>query len=227
MRAFVVVFLIFPIFLWSDFESVITPKGEKRALEVIRDLKKFPLKDIKEFLPDAVIDIQYAKKGNKLFKESVYSEDICYVHPELGKKLVKIDSELKKKYNLKFKFWDCYRPWSVQKKMWELYPKLGYVGHPAYGSRHNRGIAVDVTLIDVKTLEELEMPTVFDELSEKANHTNMNLSKKILKNREILKSLMEKHGVFSIRTEWWHYNLPTKKHKIYDIPLSELKSKKK
>ncbi|MBN2695463.1 M15 family metallopeptidase [bacterium] len=223
MRIFIILSLFIPIFLWGDFESVVTPKGEKRQLEVIRDLKRFPLKDIKEFIPDADVDIQYAQKGNKLFKESVYSENICYIHPELGKKLAKIDSELKKKYGLKLKFWDCYRPWSVQKKMWDLYPKLGYVGHPAYGSRHNRGIAVDVTLIDIKTLKKIEMPTEFDELSSKANHTNMNLSKKVLKNRAILKNIMEKYEIFSIRTEWWHYNLPTKKHPVYDIPLSKLK----
>lgn len=91
--------------------------------------------------------------------------------------------------------------------MWKIVPDERYAANPAKGSGHNRGIAVDVTLVKIATGEELPMPTAFDDFSEKAHHNYMQLSNEIIANRTLLKTIMEKHGFTPLATEWWHYSL--------------------
>ncbi|MGB5500207.1 MAG: M15 family metallopeptidase, partial [Maribacter sp.] len=74
------------------------------------------------------------------------------------------------------------------------------------GSIHNKGGAVDITLVTMDG-EELDMGTDFDFFGKRAYHDNLDLPQDVLDNRKLLKETMEKHGFWSIRTEWWHYNL--------------------
>jgi len=212
------------LILFADIEKVTTFEGKPKNLFVERDIKKVDLVNIFDYISDTTVEIMYSTKYS-MFKEDVYGENICLLKKEVAEKLKKADDILRSKHNLKLKFWDCYRPWSVQKKMWELFPKMGYVAHPSSGSHHNRGCAVDVTLTDLDG-NEIKMPTAFDELSFKASHKNMNLPKEVIKNRETLKSVMESVGFLSIRSEWWHYNLPKSyKLPVIDIELSKFNKK--
>ena len=90
--------------------------------------------------------------------------------------------------------------------MWEIVPNPQYVANPDKGSIHNKGGAVDITLVDMEG-NELDMGTDFDYFGKRAYHDNVDLPQKILDNRKLLKETMEAHGFWSIRTEWWHYNL--------------------
>jgi D-alanyl-D-alanine dipeptidase len=123
---------------------------------------------------------------------------------------------------LRLKVFDCYRPLSVQKKFWELVPDERYVANPKKGSRHNRGAAVDVTLID-SSGHEVEMPSQYDDFSEKA-HRNYNLaSKRALTNRVLLEKAMEREGFVGFETEWWHFDYKDwQSYSIEDIPFSEI-----
>lgn len=107
------------------------------------------------------------------------------------------------------KIWDGYRPRAVQYLLFEVFPNPVYVADPNSGSMHNRGGAVDLTLIDLATGEELEMPTLFDDFSEAAAHNYDDLPQEVINNRELLSSVMtEVAGLRIYSAEWWHYNLP-------------------
>lgn len=159
-----------------------------------------------------VYDMRYATANNFL-KEKVYECDKCIIRKEVAQSLVKAN-EYFKKQGYKIKFFDCYRPLDIQKKMWEVFPNPKYVANPQRGSIHNRGGAVDITLVDING-NELDMGTEFDHFGEEAHHAYQNLSSQVLSNRKLLKEGMEKSGFGAIRTEWWHYYFRT--NKIYEV----------
>lgn len=149
-------------------------------------------------------DLRYATKNNFL-KEQVYDCAECYTRVKTAKALLAANASFKE-HGVRIKFYDCYRPNSVQYKMWKLVPNPQYVANPVKGSIHNKGGAVDITL---ETLhgEALDMGTDFDFFGKRAYHDMTDLPQNILDNRTLLKETMENHGFWSIRTEWWHYNL--------------------
>ncbi|TKD59136.1 M15 family metallopeptidase [Flavobacterium sp. ASW18X] len=176
-------------------------KLEYKSLEGLSDTTFVRLK---EYSGDFAYDLRYATTNNFL-KAKVYDCAECYTRVKTAKALLKANAELLKK-GYKIKFFDCYRPNSVQYKMWEIVPNPQYVANPVKGSIHNKGGAVDITLVTVDG-EELDMGTDFDYFGKRAYHDNLNLPDTILANRKLLKETMEKYGFWSIRTEWWHYNL--------------------
>ena len=158
---------------------------------------------IKELSGDIVLDIKYATPDNFL-KQSVYECGECFLRKETAQALAKVNAELMQK-GYRIKVFDCYRPLSVQRKMWKIMPNTPYVANPAKGSKHNRGAAVDLTLVTLDG-KELDMGTPFDFFGQKAHHGYKNLPKNVLANRTLLKSSMEKHNFSSISSEWWHYD---------------------
>ena len=122
--------------------------------------------NIKTLSPEFVLDIKYATADNFL-KQAVYDCGECYLREATAKALLAAQKDfLKRGYTLKL--FDCYRPLSVQKKMWKILPGTHYVANPAKGSKHNRGAAVDLTLVDLATGKELDMGTPFDTFSPRA-----------------------------------------------------------
>ena len=151
-------------------------------------------------------------------KEKVYDCDDCLVRFKTAKQLIKANDSFKK-LGYKIKFFDCYRPLAIQKKMWKIYPDKRYVANPVKGSNHNRGSAVDITLVDSLGVE-LDMGTMFDFFGRKAHHGYQNLPQEVLDNRKLLKSVMEANEFWSITSEWWHYNLT----KSYQYKVSDFKT---
>lgn len=160
---------------------------------------------LKALSDDFEYDIRYATSNNFL-KQKVYDCEDCYIRKEVAEALIKANSVfLKQGYRIKL--FDCYRPLDVQKKMWEIFPDPNYVGNPyKQGSMHNRGGAVDITLVDKTTGKELDMGTDFDHFGEEAHHTYTGHSREIQQNRKLLKLVMESESFNSVRTEWWHYS---------------------
>ena len=120
-----------------------------------------------------------------------------------------------KKEGLGLKMFDCYRPRPIQWKLWKKVPDPRYVADPRKGSMHNRGAAIDLTIVDSNG-EELDMGTDFDFFGQEAYHTYTKHPQKIMGNRNKLKSIMEANGFRSIRTEWWHYSYKLKSYAISD-----------
>lgn len=149
-----------------------------------------------------VLDLKYATTDNFLHQK-VYDCPECFLRISTAKALVKANQELIKK-GFRIKLYDCYRPLDVQKKMWKILPGTNYVANPKKGSKHNRGAAVDLTLVD-SFGNELDMGTKFDFFGREAHHTYLNLPKEVLQNRKLLKQTLAKYNFKSIYNEWWHY----------------------
>lgn len=159
---------------------------------------------LKNFSSNFIFDMKYATEDNFL-KKKVYDCDDCYLRLKTIKSLINANNEfLSKGYRIKI--FDCYRPLDIQKKMFELVPNPEYVANPKKGSIHNRGGAVDLTLVD-ENGTELDMGTVFDFFGPESSHNYADLSKKIKKNRAFLKEVMIKNNFKPLNSEWWHYNL--------------------
>jgi len=159
---------------------------------------------LKNYSNDFVFDMKYATEDNFL-KQKVYACEECYLRMKTIKYLIAANTEFQKK-GYRIKLLDCYRPMDVQKKMWELVPNADYVADPKKGSVHNRGGAVDITLVDAKG-KELDMGTPFDFFGPEASHKYQGFSNKINKNRAYLKAVMLQNNFKSFDSEWWHYNL--------------------
>jgi len=151
-----------------------------------------------------VTDVKYATKNN-FTGEILYPTDKIYIRKIVGVALSKIQTDLLVNHNYKLKIFDGYRPLSVQKKMWVILPDDNYVANPATGSRHNRGAAVDVTIID-SLGNELEMGTEYDNFTEKAHFAFSDLPENVKANRILLRNIMMKYGFNPIKTEWWHFD---------------------
>ena len=160
--------------------------------------------NLKDYSTDFVYDMKYATSDNFL-KAKVYDCAECFLRLKTVKALVKANKEFIRK-GYRIQLFDCYRPLDIQKRMWQIVSNPEYVADPAKGSIHNRGGAVDITLVDSKGVA-LDMGTPFDFFGAEAGHNYQNLSNEVKQNRVFLKQIMQENGFVSFDSEWWHYNL--------------------
>jgi len=179
------------------------------------------LVDLSTLSGEFAIDLKYASEDNFTGRK-IYPIPLCALQASTARKLIAANRELLER-GMRLKIWDAYRPLSVQKIMWEVMPVDGFVADPSQGgSIHNGGFAVDVTLVDLDG-RELEMPTGFDDFTEKASRNSTSMNATAAANLSILTEAMKRHGFRSINTEWWHYYDEDLKERIpLDIPLEEL-----
>jgi D-alanyl-D-alanine dipeptidase len=180
----------------------------------------------KMLIPDIEIDLRYASADHKFLSTpdgdiplpKLYTANECLTTLSAVKRLKIAQDTLRnirqhngKEYpeGIGIKIWDAYRPRAVQFVFWEIYPNPSFVANPNSGSMHNRGGAIDLTLIDLATGEELEMPTKFDDFSTQASHGYNDLPENVKANRELLFDIMVNVAGFKYYgAEWWHYNVP-------------------
>ncbi len=206
----------------NEYGLIVFTKGEEYLASVKTDSSK-KMVNLNKYLQPFITDWKYATKNN-FTKQVLYKNPAAYMRLEAAKALGNVQKELKKK-GLGLKIFDAYRPYTITKKMWEIVPDERYAANPAKGSGHNRGAAVDLTLINLKTGKELSMPTHYDDFTEKAHHSYMQLDSAILKNRQLLKDVMIKYGFVPLETEWWHYYLPNaaERFEILDIDFNVMR----
>ncbi|MBF5042477.1 D-alanyl-D-alanine dipeptidase [Aggregicoccus sp. 17bor-14] len=165
-----------------------------------------PLVEATSVVKDLAVDLRYATPHNFLGR-AVYPESArCLLLPETAQRLERAAERLRAQ-GLRLKVYDCYRPRAVQWEMWKLFPKPGYVADPRRGSNHNRGAAVDLTLV-TREGAEVEMPTPFDTFSPAAHQGYAGGSAESRKHRETLRAAMVAAGFTINPKEWWHYDLP-------------------
>lgn len=194
------------IFLVCLFKAIAWAQNEQDELVNLKDL-----------IPDIVLDLRYNTIDN-FANQKLYSTDEALLMLKAAKRLKIIQDSLRKitSYNdkdypqgLGIKIYDAYRPRAIQYLMFEIFPNPTYVADPTTGSIHNRGGAVDLSLIDRATGEELVMPTVFDWFGPEAGHDYQNLPADAIANRSLLRIVMTQVGGFEIYdSEWWHYEYP-------------------
>jgi len=196
------IILIFIFFCQPSFAQEISIQTNE--FKTVHDTTFVNLKD---FSSEFVLDMRYATENNFL-KAKVYECAECYLRYKTVKKLIEANEKFKK-LGYSIKLFDCYRPLDIQKRMWEIVSNPIYVADPKKGSIHNRGAAVDITLVD-KNGVEVDMGTGFDHFGKEAAHSYQDLSKLVLANRKLLKTVMESCSFKTFPSEWWHYDLITK-----------------
>ena len=123
---------------------------------------------------------------------------------------------------LGLRVFDGYRPVRATLAMVDWAEASGRVdllddGYIARRSRHNLGVAVDLTLIDLETGRELDMGTPYDTFTEDA-HT-MNATGEILERRLRLKEALEAVGFENYDKEWWHYSYRVEDSVAFDVVI--------
>lgn len=190
--------------LVSCKSSHLSAKKSPILLDITKEIDSNTFVNIRNYSNDFVYDMKYATADNFL-KEKVYPCDECFLRVKTVKALLEANKSFLTK-GFRIKLYDCYRPKSIQKKMWKIVPDANFVANPKKGSIHNRGGAVDISLVDSLGVE-VNMGTKFDFFGEEASHNYQNLSQEILDNRKFLKEIMLQHNFKSFDSEWWHYNL--------------------
>lgn len=167
------------------------------------------------------LDIRYAT-ANNFMKKPLYPVAKAYLRAPAARALADVQRELASR-GLGIKVYDAYRPYRVTEAMWEPIKNPDYVADPAKGSRHNRGAAVDLTLINIETGAELPMPTGYDDFTERAAHAFTDLPAEVLTNRALLHEVMVKHGFDPLPSEWWHYDFKGwERFELMNVGLDEL-----
>lgn len=161
------------------------------------------LVDIQSVIPNVVVDLKYATPHN-FTGQVVYNFSRCLLLKNVAEHLRAVAAELSP-IGLRLKVWDGFRPIAAQWKFWEIMPDERYVSDPRKGGRHTRGTAIDLTLVTQDGCE-LEMPSAFDDFSEKAHRDYAGASPAAIQHRELLRTIMEKHGFVGIESEWWHFD---------------------
>lgn len=200
-----------------ELEEEINQIREEKEEQKNSQLEEAGLVNLMDIDPSIIIDLKYATKDN-FVHEVVYPVEIALLQKEVAMKLKKAN-EIAKKDGYFIKVWDAYRPLDVQKIFWELVSNHQYVADPSKGSNHNRGTAIDVTLVD-KGGQELEMPSDFDDFSERASRKFDGSSIKAKENMQYLTRIMKESGFTTINSEWWHFNdVNANNYPILNIPF--------
>ena len=181
------------------------------------------LVELKKLDPTIKLDIRYATANNFLGRP-VYSEARAFLQRPAAEALRRAHRALRKQgYGLVIH--DGYRPWSVTKIFWDATPedKKIFVADPAKGSRHNRGCAVDLSMFDLKTGETVEMPSLYDEMSERAHINYQGGTSEARRLRDLLRAAMEREGFAVYEPEWWHYDYKDwQSYRILNISFSDI-----
>jgi D-alanyl-D-alanine dipeptidase len=203
----------------------------KYGLKIVNDFQVYKasveknpnleLVDIKKAIPSVTLDIRYATKNN-FMKQVMYKQARAFARKPVVEKLKLIQAELKKKgYGLKI--YDGYRPYAVTVSFYEKASDKNFVANPKKGSKHNRGCAVDLSIIDLKTGKDVPMPTPYDSFEAAAAPHYTNLPTQIIKNRDFLINTMQANGFKVIYNEWWHFDfIGWQAYDLMDIPFEKL-----
>lgn len=186
--------------------------------------RKADLLELKSLDDSIKLDIRYATANNFVGKP-VYPEARAFLQKPAAEALVRVHQKLKKQ-NLGLVIFDGYRPWTVTKLFWDVTSgdQRNFVANPEKGSKHNRGAAIDLGLYDLKTGENVEMPSGYDEFTERAFPTYAGGTAEQTKMRDLLRKEMEAAGFTVNSKEWWHFDYKDwEAYQIYDIPFSAVR----
>ncbi len=216
---------IFALLVWILFSSSFALAQNAPPQE--KDKREADLIELIKLDKTIKLDIRYARADNFVGR-AVYTEARAFLQKPAAEAIVRVHKKLKK-LGLGLMIFDGYRPWSVTKLFWEVTPenKRKFVANPKTGSRHNRGCAIDLSIYDLKTKRLVDMPSDFDEFTERASPAYQGASEIQTKNRDLLRKLMEAEGFTVNQNEWWHFDYKDwKDYAIYDIAFSTVGKEK-
>ncbi len=200
------------LFIPANKAAALKPDDPKRLLELVR------------LDPAIKLDMRYAT-ANNLTGRILYDEARAFLAAPAALAVARA-SKAAQADGFGLTIYDAYRPWRITKKLWDatpVGPKKEYVANPKRGSKHNRGCAVDVTLHDLQTGKLVEMPTEFDDFSEKAHRDYMGASAAAISNRARLARYLTAEGFVGLSNEWWHFDFNGwEQFPVMDIPFSKI-----
>lgn len=176
------------------------------------DLRQSDLVELIRLDPSFKLDIRYASDRN-FMGTPLYSQARAFLQRPAAQALVRVQHKLAA-HGLGLLIHDGYRPWYVTKMFWDATPPAQhqFVANPASGSRHNRGCAIDLALVELGSGRVLPMPSVYDEFSERAHADWAGGSAQERANRKLLRDAMEAEGFAVYEFEWWHFDYKDWRH---------------
>jgi len=213
----------FSLALWlSAFVIVGCQHGPPRETGNFREPD---LVEIVKLDPTIRLDIRYATTNNFMGRP-VYAQPKAFLQRPAAEALVRAHQSLKAKgYGIVV--FDSYRPWSVTKMFWDAATdeqrKIEFVANPRKGSRHNRACAADISLFELSTGREVEMPSGYDEFTERAYPTYAGGSAEARARRDLLRQAMEAVGFTVYHAEWWHFDYKDwREYPILNLPFEKV-----
>ncbi|MDQ2794210.1 MAG: M15 family metallopeptidase [Bacteroidota bacterium] len=181
------------------------------------------LVELTRIVPGLRLDIRYATPHNFMGRV-LYPQARAFLQRPAAEALAQVQAELKLLgYGLLV--FDGYRPWRISKQMWDHTPaaQKEFVANPRQGSRHNRGCAVDLTLCDLATGREIQMPGAYDEMSPRSYVAYAGGTPAQRTARDLLHARLAAHGFTVLPAEWWHFDFwDWKSYPIQDVPFKRL-----
>ena len=208
----------------------------KYGLPVVSDVKIYKkiimadpdneLVDMHRILPDAQFDVTYADTTNFL-KRKLYPAAEVFMRKPAALAIRQAGENLKKQ-GFGLVLFDGYRPYAITVLFYEEHGDTTFVADPRKGSKHNRAMAIDLSLYDRKTGQRLSMPSGYDESTPRAYHSYMDSDSASLAHRAILRSAMEQVGFSIFPWEWWHYDFQGwEKCFTYDLSFEAIRKANK
>jgi zinc D-Ala-D-Ala dipeptidase len=189
----------------AEYDRLVATDPDKRLVEIT----------------DVPRDVRYATTNN-FMHATLYPVSKVFLRRPAAIALHEVERELARE-GLGLKIFDGYRPYRVTVRMWKPIRNPDFVADPAKGSRHNRGAAVDLTLIDLRTGRELPMPTGYDDFTPHARQDFNDLPPEAIANRARLREVMKSHCFDPLPSEWWHFDFRGwEKFELLDLPLEAL-----
>lgn len=214
---------VFNFFLLSISIVILNGCATKMPIEK-GDFKETNLVELVKLDSTFILDIRYATSNN-FVGQPVYKEARAFLQRDAAEALKRINASLKP-LGYGIMVFDGYRPWDVTKIFYDVTSKENkkFVADPKEGSRHNRGCAVDVTLYDLKTKKEIQMPGAYDEMTERSYFDYTGGTEEQRKMRDLLIEKMQADGFTVYKYEWWHFDFKDwQKYHITNVPFSEIK----
>jgi D-alanyl-D-alanine dipeptidase len=225
IKSLLILFLFVPFITQAQYKYGLIPVKFKKYVTDKATNPQNELINLEKFIPGVKLDIRYATTNN-FTKEKVYNLSRTYARKPVAESLKEAQADFKK-LGYGIKIFDAYRPYAATVKFYEVYHDTTYVASPYRGSRHNRGCAIDMTIFDLKTGEDLPMPTEYDSFRKEAWPSTPVSDPIIKKNRDLIISVMRKHGFKVNGSEWWHFDfIGWQKFDVLDISFEELENSK-
>lgn len=202
---------------WTFLTASVSFKPNNPTTNALNLKKDTSMVELIKLDKDFVLDIRYATANNFTGKV-LYDCPRAFLRKEVAKDFLQAHKEFKK-LGYVIKIYDAYRPLSVQWRLWNNTPDKNYVADPKKGSMHNRGCAIDMSLVDAKTKKELDMGTEYDFFGIEAHISHEpKLSAQVQQNRKMMREVMAKYGFTMIKTEWWHFSYK-RTYPVSDTPI--------
>lgn len=197
-------------------------------------MKTFGLVDVQSVNAAIRVDLKYASDDNFMGKILYDRLRTVYLQQDVAERLShcqKYLDSIRPGYALLV--YDGVRPLETQQKMWDaldtlpVWERSRFVSNPANRSLHNFGAAVDLTIVD-EVGAVVDMKAGYDDIR-KIAYPSMEqhflatgeLTEEQVRNRQLLRKVMQQGGFTPIQSEWWHFNACSRATAKWKYPLLE------